>query len=77
MPQASPREPGDQRTPVRQLTWPVVAEGAGFEPAAPYSGAPLFESGTINHSDTLPPRMITHLPGPRNPFDSALLAAPY
>src|SRR5215469_16496179 len=34
------------------------AEGAGFEPAVPYSDTPLFESGTINHSDTLPPRSI-------------------
>src|SRR5579871_2392615 len=37
------------------------AEGAGFEPAVPYSGTPLFESGTINHSDTLPPRSISCL----------------
>ncbi len=38
------------------------AEGAGFEPAVPYSGTPLFESGTINHSDTLPPRSIAQFP---------------
>src|SRR5579884_4096693 len=35
-----------------------LAEGVGFEPTVPYSGTPLFESGTINHSDTLPPRSI-------------------
>jgi hypothetical protein len=34
-----------------------LAEGEGFEPSVPFS-TPLFESGTINHSDTLPRRSI-------------------
>ncbi len=37
----------------------LLAEGVGFEPTVPYSGTPLFESGTLNHSDTLPPDSIT------------------
>lgn len=47
---------------------PLVAEGAGFEPAVPYSGTPLFESGTINHSDTLPPRSIARFRAIDNHF---------
>ena len=38
------------------------AEEVGFEPTEPYSGSPLFESGTINHSDTPPPRSIAYAP---------------
>ena len=34
------------------------AEGVGFEPTEPFWGSPLFESGTLNHSDTLPPGSI-------------------
>jgi hypothetical protein len=47
-----------KRQPTRHAFAPIGAEGAGFEPAVPYSGTPLFESGTINHSDTLPPDSI-------------------
>lgn len=41
------------------LTVPLVqirtclAEGTGFEPAMP-CGTPVFETGTFDHSDTLP-----------------------
>gem|GEM_PF-5967422 len=35
------------------------AERVGFEPTAPTRGAPLFESGSINHSDTSPHPIIT------------------
>ena len=47
-------------TPTRHATHRPnpAAEGVGFEPTVPYSGTPLFESGTINHSDTLPPHSI-------------------
>ncbi len=38
------------------------AEGVGFEPTEPFWGSPLFESGTLNHSDTLPPGSIAQLP---------------
>ena len=31
-----------------------MAERVGFEPTLRYSRRPLFESGTINHSDTSP-----------------------
>src|SRR5579864_1364743 len=51
------------------------AEGAGFEPAVPYSGTPLFESGTINHSDTLPPRSISCSHAPRKMRRHLLLLA--
>src|SRR5260370_7593255 len=49
-----------KRQPTRHAFAPIGAEGAGFEPAVPYSGTPLFESGTINHSDTLPPHRIAY-----------------
>src|SRR5260221_4458106 len=49
-----------KRQPTRHAFVPIGAEGAGFEPAVPYSGTPLFESGTINHSDTLPPHSIAY-----------------
>ncbi len=32
----------------------TVAEEVGFEPTATITAAPLFESGTLNHSDTPP-----------------------
>ena len=32
----------------------LVAERVGFEPTLRYKRRPLFESGTINHSDTSP-----------------------
>src|SRR5260370_41093873 len=51
-----------KRQPTRHAFAPIGAEGAGFEPAVPYSGTPLFESGTINHSDTLPPHSIAYPP---------------
>ena len=37
-------------------TSPIVttAERVGFEPTSRYNREPLFESGTINHSDTSP-----------------------
>jgi|GEM_PF-1857013 hypothetical protein len=38
------------------------AEGVGFEPTEPFWGSPLFESGTLNHSDTLPPGSIAQAP---------------
>src|SRR5690348_4100492 len=38
------------------------AEGVGFEPTEPFWGSPLFESGTLNHSDTLPPGSIAQSP---------------
>ena len=31
-----------------------VTERAGFEPAVPLKGTPVFETGSINHSDTSP-----------------------
>src|SRR5258708_13535198 len=56
-----------RRQPARHAFAPIGAEGAGFEPAVPYSGTPLFESGTINHSDTLPPHSIAYpLLGPQS-----------
>ncbi len=56
-----------KRQPTRHAFAPIGAEGAGFEPAVPYSGTPLFESGTINHSDTLPPHSIAYpLLGPQS-----------
>src|SRR5260221_11910227 len=58
---------GSKRRPTRHAFVPIGAEGAGFEPAVPYSGTPLFESGTINHSDTLPPHSIAYpLLGPQS-----------
>ena len=39
-----------------------MAEGTGFEPAVP-CGTPVFETGTFDHSDTLPDFfIIAHLP---------------
>jgi hypothetical protein len=38
-----------------------VAERVGFEPTLALA-RPLFESGTINHSDTSPPRRIAKAP---------------
>lgn len=35
----------------------VLAEGTGFEPAKP-CGSPVFETGTFDHSDTLPKHSI-------------------
>jgi hypothetical protein len=32
----------------------TLAERVGFEPTLRYNRRPLFESGTINHSDTSP-----------------------
>ncbi len=32
----------------------VVAERVGFEPTVPQNGTPVFETGTLNHSDTSP-----------------------
>jgi hypothetical protein len=56
-----------KRQPTRHAFALIGAEGAGFEPAVPYSGTPLFESGTINHSDTLPPHSIAYpLLGPQS-----------
>src|SRR5258706_3232133 len=56
-----------KRQPTRHAFAPIGAEGAGFETAEPYSGTPLFESGTINHSDTLPPPSIAYpLLGPQS-----------
>src|SRR5258707_12842274 len=56
-----------KRQPTRHAFVPIGAEGAGFEPAVPYSGTPLFESGTINPSDTLPPHSIAYpLFGPQS-----------
>ena len=31
-----------------------MAEGVGFEPTVPQSGTPIFETGTLIHSVTLP-----------------------
>jgi hypothetical protein len=31
-----------------------VTERAGFEPAVPAKGTPVFETGSISHSDTSP-----------------------
>jgi hypothetical protein len=36
----------------------IVAERVGFEPTLRYYRRPLFESGTINHSDTSPRLII-------------------
>src|SRR5258706_3720719 len=56
-----------KRQPTRHAFAPIGAEGAGFEPAVAYSGTPLFESGTIKHSDTLPPHNIAYpLLGPQS-----------
>src|SRR5258706_15380850 len=56
-----------KRQPTRHAFAPIGAEGAGFEPAVPYSGTPLFESGTINPSDPLPPHSIAYpLLGPQS-----------
>ena len=41
----------------------VVAERVGFEPTLAFT-RPLFESGTINHSDTSPPRGSRRSPEP-------------
>lgn len=35
-----------------------MAEEVGFEPTATITAAPLFESGTLNHSDTPPVEII-------------------
>ena len=32
----------------------LVAERVGFEPTVPQNGTPVFETGTLNHSDTSP-----------------------
>ncbi|GAF98827.1 unnamed protein product, partial [marine sediment metagenome] len=32
----------------------LMAGRAGFEPAAPIKGTPVFETGSISHSDTSP-----------------------
>lgn len=39
----------------------LPAESAGFEPAVPF-GTPDFESGTIGHSDSSPPRKVSKGP---------------
>ena len=48
-----------------------MAEEVGFEPTATIIAAPLFESGTLNHSDTPPgeiiPPEIVPLPALRSP----------
>ena len=36
-----------------------LAERVGFEPTAPINEAPLFESGSINHSDTSPWSLVS------------------
>ena len=39
-----------------------MAERAGFEPALAETARPLFESGTMNHSDTSPfPLFVANL----------------
>jgi hypothetical protein len=47
------RSPGAPDRPLQHLS----AERVGFEPTAPF-GAPLFESGTIDHSVTSPSHAI-------------------
>ena len=44
------RSPGVPVRPLQHLS----AERVGFEPTLRYNRRPLFESGTINHSDTSP-----------------------
>ena len=40
-----------------------VAERAGFEPAIPQRGIPVFETGAFNRSATSPQRRLLLLPG--------------
>ncbi len=36
-----------------------ITERAGFEPAVPAKGTPVFETGSISHSDTSPGLLLT------------------
>ena len=65
------------------LFWDSMAERAGFEPAIPQRGIPVFETGAFNHSATSPQdgdrttmtREVTHVGA--NPTKIVLNGVPY
>ena len=56
------RKPAQRIWHLKRMKLAPEAEGVGFEPTEPFWGSPLFESGTLNHSDTLPPGSIAQSP---------------
>ena len=49
------RSPGAPDSPLQHLSVIIgLAERVGFEPTLRFKRRPLFESGTMNHSDTSP-----------------------
>ena len=60
-----------------QRPYYLVAERAGFEPAIPGYGIPLFESGAFSHSATSPEGGFEYISDPRvfqTAFESAATA---